>query len=207
MDIAITSFAAGPLETNTFVLSDENKNALIIDAPPQIGDMITWIKSNDLKPLAVLLTHAHFDHCMGITEIHEAFGAIPVYTLPEEKILLHNPDYNGSPLMGMSFTYTEQTCDLKEGEMSIGSFTFSVLNVYGHSPGGCAFLFGKNCFVGDTLFAGSIGRTDFPGCDGPGLLRNITEKILSLPDETNVYPGHGRATTVKHEKQSNPFFK
>ncbi|MFW6220943.1 MAG: MBL fold metallo-hydrolase [Fibrobacterota bacterium] len=207
MGVMIDRFDVGPLQTNAFVVSDEEKNALIIDAPPQSAKIIDFLKLHRLNPIAILLTHAHFDHCMGITEIHEAFGTVPVYIQPNEKILLRNPDYNGSVMLGFSFVYHGATEDLKQGETSVGEFSFMVLEVYGHSPGGCAFLFENSCIVGDTLFAGSVGRTDFPGCDGTALLKNISEKIFTLPGNTIIYPGHGKSTTVEKEKKSNPFFR
>ncbi len=206
MGIEVKHFAVGPLETNSFVISNDKDGVLIIDLPPHCDKIIDYLQAKALSPVAILLTHAHFDHMMGIQQLHEKFGDVPVYAHPDEKLLLQNPEFNGSPLMGTPYAYSGPTNDLAEGFTTIGGISFTVLKVSGHSPGGCAFLFENLCFVGDTLFAGSVGRTDFPGCDGPALLKNIKEKIFTLPEDTIIYPGHGTSTTVGREKRTNPFF-
>ena len=135
-----------------------------------------------------------------------AFGFIGWIVVLATGLLL-NPEYNGSYMMGMGLSYKGPLKELYEGNIKIGSFKFTVLYVPGHSPGGCAFVIDKHCFSGDTLFAGSVGRFDFPGCDGSLLFKNIKEKLLTLPDETVVHSGHGGRTTIIHEKRHNPFLQ
>jgi glyoxylase-like metal-dependent hydrolase (beta-lactamase superfamily II) len=128
---------------------------------------------------------------------------------PEEKTLIASPEYNGSFMIGMTFSYKGKTSDLNEGPITIGAFSFEVLHIPGHSPGGAAFVFRDGsetaCIGGDSLFAGSIGRYDFPGSDGGQLITAIKTKLLSLPDDTVVYPGHGGRTTIGRERRMNPF--
>jgi glyoxylase-like metal-dependent hydrolase (beta-lactamase superfamily II) len=215
MPVSVHKFVTGPLETNTYVVSAA-ASCLIIDPSQGCGEVLGLIRREKLSIAAILLTHCHFDHILGIAEIQaEAAGegpaAAPVWAHPAEKPLLTNAEYNGAFLIGGTFVYEGPVSELSEGPFTIGDFSFDVLHVPGHSPGGCAFVFGDrkkpplHCISGDALFAGSIGRYDFPFSDGPLLIKTIIEKILTLPDDTIVYPGHGSRTTVGREKRMNPF--
>lgn len=206
MPIEIRRLVVGPLENNTYVVSDEKKAALVID--PSIGcdEVLSYIDKQKLTVAAILLTHSHFDHIMGIPDIHTAFPDAPVYVHPLDKMFLTKPQFNGSPMMGKPYAYAGPTQDLTEGPMTVAGFSFTVVLVHGHTPGGCALLFGNQCFCGDIIFAGSIGRSDFPGGDADALINGIREKIFSLPDETTLLSGHGGRTTVGREKKYNPFF-
>jgi glyoxylase-like metal-dependent hydrolase (beta-lactamase superfamily II) len=206
MDVAIERFVTGPIETNTYVVhADQAKSCLVIDPSSGCGDVLDFIKKLGVGAEAVCLTHGHFDHMLGIEEITAAFPKASVWVHADEKIVLENAHFNGAVMLAMEFTYKKPTQTLHEGDMTIGEYAFSVLHIPGHSPGGCAFLFGKNCISGDTLFAGSIGRTDFPGCNGELFIRSIRQKLLTLPDETVIWPGHGNRTTIGREKRCNPF--
>jgi hydroxyacylglutathione hydrolase len=204
MNVSIERFITGPLETNTYVVSSGSA-CLIVDPSSGCGKVAAFIDEHGLKPEAICLTHGHFDHIMGIAEIKSRFGNLGVWAHPDEKILLTNPEYNGSFMIGANIALSEEILPLSEGEMTIGSFTPTVLHIPGHSPGGVAYVFGKHCLCGDSLFAGSIGRTDFPGCDPEALVSTIRAKLFSLPDDTIVYPGHMNRTTIGREKRSNPF--
>lgn len=206
MELSIKKFVTGPIETNTYVIS-KDKNALVIDPSSNCSHVLHHIRNEQLGVEAVILTHGHFDHVLGINEILSVFPGIPVYAHPDEWPLLKNPEYNGSVMLGMQFAFTGPLHELCEGTMRIGSFSVQVFHMPGHSPGGVALVMGNNCFSGDSLFAGSIGRTDFPGCDGDALIRNVRDKLLALPENTAVHPGHGGRTTIAREKKYNPFLQ
>jgi hydroxyacylglutathione hydrolase len=210
MTIDIKKFVTGPIETNTYVVAGEKRQCLIIDPSSGCDEVLGYIKSKKLEPAAILLTHAHFDHILGIPEVQERFDGLPVYVHPKDAPLLSDSESNGAFMMGSGFSYNGETRTLAEGAFSLGTFTCTVVHVPGHTPGGCAFVLVDNgethCFAGDSLFAGSIGRYDLPGGDGRVLLDSIKEKLLTLPDATIVYPGHGGRTTIAREKRSNPFF-
>jgi hydroxyacylglutathione hydrolase len=205
MDLIIERFPTGPLETNTYVVSS-GAACLIIDPSSGCDVVLSYVDGRNLKVEGICLTHGHFDHIMGVVELIKTLGPLPVWAHPEEVILLTNPEYNGSFMIGRTITLTCPIQLVSEGEMAIGSFRPTVLHIPGHSPGGVAYVFGKHCLSGDSLFAGSVGRTDFPGCDPEALLPAIREKLLTLPDDTIVYPGHMNRTTIGREKRSNPYF-
>jgi glyoxylase-like metal-dependent hydrolase (beta-lactamase superfamily II) len=209
MNIAITRFVTGPLETNTYVVSRKQEPVLVIDPSHNCGELLGHLTSKNLPVEAILLTHGHFDHLLGISEIRAFAPAAQVWVHPDEKPILRNAQFNGSFMIGAAFSFTGETRDLAEGPRAVGAFSFEVLHVPGHSPGGVALVFRENgetaCISGDSLFAGSIGRYDFPGSDGALLLRSIKEKLLALPDATVVYPGHGGRTTIGRERRLNPF--
>ena len=207
MELTVKRFVTGPIETNTYVLSQDSGACILFDPSSGCEGVLDYIKKNELSPEAICLTHCHFDHFMGMEEVLSEYPGIDVWAHPNEKPLLINPEYNGSYMMGVGLSYKGPAKELYEGTIPIGSFTFKVLLTPGHSPGGCTFVIDKHCFSGDTLFAGSVGRFDFPGCDGALLFRNIKEKLFTLPDETIVHSGHGGRTTIGREKQYNPFFR
>ncbi|HUI91088.1 MAG TPA: MBL fold metallo-hydrolase [Chitinivibrionales bacterium] len=209
MNLTITKFVTGPLETNTYVVSLKQEPVLVIDPSSNCQELLAFLKSKKLSVEAILLTHGHFDHLLGISEIQAYSPDAAVWVHPKEKFLLVSAEYNGSFMVGMNYTYKGKTSDLNEGNVTIGAFAFEVLFMPGHSPGGVALVFreGKQtaCFSGDSLFADSIGRYDFPGSDGQLLVKNIKEKLLALPDDTVVYPGHMGRTTIGRERRMNPF--
>jgi glyoxylase-like metal-dependent hydrolase (beta-lactamase superfamily II) len=153
------------------------------------------------------LTHAHFDHVLGVPEILEEYPATPVWVHRGDRALIAKSESNGAFLIGQDFTYNGPLQDLTESTKRIGSFDCTVFHVPGHTPGGCALVFGAHCLSGDSLFAGSVGRTDFEYGDSELLLKNIKEKLLVLPEATVVYPGHGGRTTIGREKRLNPFLQ
>ncbi|HLV32293.1 MAG TPA: MBL fold metallo-hydrolase [Chitinispirillaceae bacterium] len=205
MKLLVKKFVLGPLSTNTYLVHDENGNCIIFDPSSGCEAVLKEIDNSKLVPEAIVLTHAHFDHIIGIDEIKQKHAQIPVYIHPDEKIMLENPQFNGSFMIGLSYTYTGPTKDLVEGKMRIGSFDVDIMLVPGHSPGGCAIKIDKYLFCGDILFAGSIGRSDLLGGDGQKLINGIKEKIIVLPDETVVCSGHGGRTTIGREKKTNPY--
>jgi len=203
--ITLTRFITGPIETNTYLVSNDKGKCVVVDPASGCGEILRKIKKEPLDVEAIVLTHAHFDHITGIPELIDAFGDLPVYVHPLEAAFLADARLNGSVWFGESFTCSVKTNELNEGKQRIGSFEFGVLHAPGHTPGGCALVIDENCLCGDALFAGGIGRSDLPGGDGNQLIASIKTKLLPLPDSTVVWPGHGNRTTIGREKKSNPF--
>lgn len=199
----------GPLQTNCYILSGSGKDCIVIDPGEEGGQIIEFLEDKGLKPIAILLTHAHFDHIGAVDELRDWYG-IKVYVHEKEAMWLLNPTLNGSQFFMMGQLVRVKPADViiaEEGEMSIGSFTFKVLETPGHSPGSVSFYFPQASFVaaGDALFAGSIGRTDLPGGNHEELLNSIHDKLLVLPEETVVLPGHGTVTSIGQEMDANPY--
>jgi glyoxylase-like metal-dependent hydrolase (beta-lactamase superfamily II) len=208
MSLTIERFVTGPIDTNTYVIADkETLNCLVCDPSSGCQDVLRHIDEKKYAVKGICLTHGHFDHILGIGEIRASFPDIQVFAHADEKLLLANSEYNGSVLMGMNYVFNESYSNLIEGPVNLFGISFELLHVPGHSPGGIAFVFDTICLCGDSIFAGSIGRTDFPLCDGPLLIKGLREKILPLPDEMVLCPGHGGRTTVGREKKQNPFLQ
>ncbi|WP_408006747.1 MBL fold metallo-hydrolase [Pseudalkalibacillus sp. A8] len=199
----------GPVQANCYLLWNGQREALIIDPGSEADRINQEIEGLGLKPVAILLTHAHFDHIGALDEVRSRWKA-PVYLHKEELKWLGNPDLNGSSFFPMvqSVVMNEADHVLKGGQdLEVGSFTFKVLHTPGHSPGSVSFYFKESDLVvsGDALFMGSIGRTDLPGGDHKLLLKSIHNQLLSLDEETLVLSGHGPSTTIGDEMNSNPF--
>jgi hydroxyacylglutathione hydrolase len=207
MPIEVKQYVTGPIETNTYVVSDEKKQCCIVDPSSGCGEVFRYIDDHALRPGAVILTHCHFDHILGIPEVLERFPKLSIWAHPLEGKLIKRADFNGSTMIGQDFTYSGPLNDLKEGEMRIGGLECTVLHIPGHTPGGCALVFEDHCLSGDSLFAGSVGRADFEYGDGELLVRSIKEKLLPLPEKTVVHPGHMGRTTIGREKRMNPFLQ
>ncbi|MBM7646359.1 glyoxylase-like metal-dependent hydrolase (beta-lactamase superfamily II) [Scopulibacillus daqui] len=204
-----TQIPLGAIQTNCYILENESKDALIIDPGDEYEKIVSFIEENSLKPLAVLLTHAHFDHIGAVDQVRSKWK-IPAYLHINESDWLQDPEKNGSahfPIVENYHCKPSEEIIGSEQEMSIGSFRFKVLETPGHSPGSVSFYFKDKgvIFSGDALFYGSIGRTDLYGGDQEVLLESIHQKLLLLPEETIVAPGHGFETTIKNEKDTNPF--
>ena len=188
------------------------KQCLIVDPGAQ-GDMISdYIKSrHPNKKVDIYLTHGHMDHIMGVPEICKEFPDSRIFASSKDSDLFFDPQYNLSAQMGSSFTlndYKDRMSFIENlKKISFDEIDFEVLNLPGHTPGGTG-LYNKDekvVFSGDTLFHGSVGRTDLRGGNFKQLLKSITEKMFVLPDDTKVLCGHGEPTTIGDEKRSNPF--
>jgi glyoxylase-like metal-dependent hydrolase (beta-lactamase superfamily II) len=196
----------GPLETNGYVVEIDDK-VIIIDPSINPVEIIEKVKEITDTPMAILLTHAHFDHYLGIYDIFKAFGELPLYAHPKAEMLLRNTEYSGASMMNISDPYEGSFIPLEEGKFSLSPFEYDIFHVPGHSPGSVAIFDGENCFTGDALFAGSIGRTDFGYSSHEELINSITKKLLTLPDDTIIWPGHANRSTICREKRANPFLQ
>jgi hydroxyacylglutathione hydrolase len=207
--LKVNTYPLGPIQTNCYIISDESGNCLIMDPGEESGRIINKVKSKELTPVAILLTHAHFDHIGAVDSIRDRYN-IPVYIHEEEQDWLLDPRLNGSAKYpGLPDIRTGKADILisDEGMMTVGPFEFEVRYTPGHSPGSVSYIFGPSRFaiVGDTLFQHGVGRTDLPGGNTGVLLASIHDKLLSLDDDFIIYPGHGPSTTPEEEKDSNPF--
>tara|TARA_R110000782_G_scaffold54637_16_gene115576 strand:+ start:681 stop:1370 length:690 start_codon:yes stop_codon:yes gene_type:complete len=210
----IRAFPLGPFETNCYVVSapdpEPGDPCWVVDCGIEPGRMIDAIESLGLEPEAVVLTHAHLDHIAGLFEFRRRFPNTPIWIHEAEKDWLTDPMLNLSAGYGVEVTAPTPDRLLKHAEtLTLLGQPWQVRHTPGHSPGGITLYHAPSgtAIVGDTLFAGSIGRHDFPGSDFATLAKSIREQIYTLPESTVVLPGHGPTTTVGHEKLSNPFVR
>jgi len=202
-------FALGALQTNAYVVVNEDRTrALIID--PGTADGALMRKLDGLKVEAILLTHAHFDHIGGVDQLRKKYGC-PVYLHPAERDWLTDAGKNGSARWAdvtPPITTEPAEHELADGQkLELIGTTFEVRHTPGHSPGSVGFLVGDLLFAGDALFRRSVGRTDLPGGNQEQLSRSIREKLYTLPDDTLVLPGHGPETTIGEERRENPYVR
>ena len=203
----IERFIVGMVGTNCYVVSNEETSECFLVDPGAYSDkVIAYIREHELKPQAILLTHGHFDHIMGLDGVLREFP-IPVYAQEEEEILLKDASYNASVSYGPAYTFSGASY-IKDGQiLEHAGMTIRAIHTPGHTIGGCCYYIESEhvLFSGDTLFHDSVGRTDFPTGSQSQLVRSIREKLLGLPEETVVCPGHMSETTIGHEKKYNPF--
>ncbi len=195
--------------TNSYLISKEGSSACwLIDAGFEPGSMIEEIKAAGLRPELLIYTHAHLDHIAGADAVISAFPEIKTAISSEEAAFLSDPALNLSTSTGMNITAPPADMELSDGEeLDFEGFIFKVLHTPGHSPGGICLYQRESdiLFSGDTLFQGSVGRYDFPTSNGEALMASIKEKLITLPDTTIIYPGHGGSSRIGDEKRTNPF--
>jgi hydroxyacylglutathione hydrolase len=202
----IKQFSLGPLGTNCYIVYQENK-AIIIDPGGEANQVIQWLSLEKIEPIAILLTHAHFDHIGAVDDLRQHYD-IKVYMHREEASWLMDPSLNRSKFfIGAEIKTDPPDYLLENGEFSLGPFDLEVIYTPGHSPGSISFLVKEEniIFSGDVLFNRGIGRTDLPGGDFAVITDSIQNKLYKLEDETVVYPGHGPKTVIGEEKLHNPF--
>jgi hydroxyacylglutathione hydrolase len=204
--MVLIRLVVGPLQVNCFVLADEKtKDAVVIDPGDDAEDILKVIKDKGLKVKYIVTTHAHFDHVGAIKAVKDATGAELLIHEGDAPMLASAPRHSAA--FGMK-AVSSPAADryVKHGDViTAGEVSLRVLQTPGHSPGGISLLEQGMVFTGDALFAGSIGRTDLPGSDLMTLLRSIKTNLMSLPDDTKVFPGHGPASTIGDERRENPF--
>ncbi len=211
MSLKVHQLTFNPFAENTYLLEDKGK-VVIID-PGMYGQaeekrMKTYLEINELEPMALWLTHAHLDHIFGLNWLVAEYG-LDIFLHPEDA-----PIYEHAVPTAMQYGLSMQPLPKAKYELNLSTLRFGeneieVFHTPGHSPGGVSF-YSKNdkiAIVGDALFQGSIGRTDLPGGDYQTLIDAIKSKLLTLPDDTSVYSGHGPMTTIGRERMSNPFLQ
>ena len=206
MNLFIKTIVTGPFQENSYLLVDKSSNKCVLIDPGDEGQkIINYIKEKKIIPLAIINTHAHLDHIGAIAEIKEKYS-IPFYLHVGEKPIL-----DSYPIACRMFGITPaQIPSVDEwfdssGNLFIKPFKFFIIETPGHTPGGSSFFINDAIFVGDTLFQGSIGRTDLPGGDRKTLDKSLIKLIKKINPETTVYSGHGPSTTIGFEKTNNPF--
>ncbi len=194
----------GPYGVNCYILSD-NGQAVIIDPGFDPEAIEKSINSRKIDIKHIIITHGHIDHIMAIPQIKKITGA-SVLIHKNDAVMLTDPKTNLSEFFTSPFAVDVADSFLDEGDViNVGQFQLKIIHTPGHSPGSISLLTEKMVFTGDTLFLGSIGRTDIPGADYQTLISSIKNKLFKLPDSTVVYPGHGPYTTIGKERTSNPW--
>ena len=205
--LKVKRIPVGPGVANCYLIHN-GKDALIVDPGAEANRIHHFIDELAVHPIAILLTHTHYDHIGAVEAMREEYD-IPVYVAPEEDVWLINPTKNLSAIISEPIIVQRADHLFNPDEtLTIGDFTFKVLATPGHSPGGVSFVFDEGEFVlsGDALFAGGVGRSDLPGSEPAKLLSGIREQLFTLPGHYTVYSGHGLKTTIENEINTNPFF-
>lgn len=208
-DIKIGKITLGICATNCYFLYEADKNKAIVVDPADAGEYIfSALKERGFEICAILLTHGHFDHILGCSELRKLSGA-KVYALKEEEDLLQSVNLNLSAQFGDGCTVKANNLVSDGDELTFEGMTCKVISTPGHTKGSCCYYFedDKILISGDTLFEESVGRTDFPTGSMSVLTNSLKEKLAPLPDDVTVYPGHGGRTTIGHEKNYNPFWR
>ena len=206
MNLYIKTIVTGPFQENSYLLIDKlSKKCVLIDPGDEAQKIINFINEKNIIPIAIINTHAHLDHIGAISEIKAEYS-IPFYLHTEEKPILDSYLIS-CRMFGMKPVESPSVDEWlnASGELLIGPFKFLIIETPGHTPGGCSFLIDDIIFVGDTLFQGSIGRTDLPGGDRKILDKSLIKLINKLNPKTTVYSGHGPSTSIGFEKINNPF--
>jgi hydroxyacylglutathione hydrolase len=209
--LSVKSFTFNPVQENTYLLYNEEKECCIIDPgcyfPEEEQRLAQAIRSEGLKPVLLLNTHCHFDHIFGNKFVAETWGLVP-HLHEKEMPVLERAEQSAAAWQIPFTAYQGPVAHIREGEtVRLGEATLEILFTPGHSPGSVSFYNEKSglLIAGDVLFNRSIGRTDLPGGNYETLIQSITTQLMVLPDETKVYPGHGPMTTIGFEKMNNPF--
>jgi len=188
----LRKLVVGPYQTNCYILAcKDTMEGVVIDPGDEVVRIVKEISRNGIQVRSILITHGHVDHIGGAAELKRITRAPVLIHASDAPALRFPPDGR-----------------LNEGEqIKVGTYTLSIIHTPGHSPGGVCFIAPGAVFTGDTLFAGSVGRTDFPGGSHENLVAAVRKKIFPLGDDLRIYPGHGPASTIGRERRTNPFFQ
>ena len=204
----IEKFVTGIISTNCYILSNEDtKEAVIVDPANLSRKMVSYMEEEQLKPKAILLTHAHFDHIMGIDKIIAMFGEIPVYVEENDLDLLQKAELNESTTYTAGYSYAGGEVIHDKDVLSLIGYEFQVIHTPGHTKGSCCYYSEEHqtLFSGDTIFMESVGRTDLPTGNERELIDSVRNRVLTLPSNVKIYPGHGPETNVAYEVANNPY--
>ena len=203
----IDSRILGMVGTNCYLLCNMDiKECVLIDPADSLDEISRMIDESGCSLKGILLTHGHFDHIMAADAVRDKYG-VKVYASCDEKNTLEQPHINLGEAYGLKLSVKADVWH-KDGEiLKLAGFDIEALHTPGHTEGGSCYYIREIgvLFSGDTLFCGSVGRTDFPGGSMSEIVRSIKEKVMVLPDDTKVYPGHGEGTSVGYERENNPF--
>lgn len=204
----VTVLTVGPVYTNCYIVNKENDSTgcVVIDPGEDAEKIASYIRKKNLTCEGILLTHGHFDHITAVSELHSLVGG-EIYAYEKEKELLADPMLNSSAMVGYEVGI-EADVWLRDGQMlEIAGMQFQVIHTPGHTKGGCCYYAesDKLLFSGDTIFMESIGRTDLPTGNSRELIDSVRNKVLTLPNDVTIYPGHGPKTTVAYEVANNPY--
>jgi hydroxyacylglutathione hydrolase len=205
--VILKMLVVGPIQANCFILGSEaTKEAAVIDPGGDVDKILTALAKDALRCVHIINTHGHFDHAAGNKRLKAATNAALIIHRSDASMITHQGASGGMWGIPVEDSPPPDRCVVEGDLITFGDVSLKVLETPGHSAGGISLLIDKIVFVGDTLFAGSIGRTDFPGGDYEGLLQSVEAKIFPLGDDVVIYPGHGPKTTVGRERKTNPFF-
>lgn len=205
-NLKIHGLQVGMLETNCYLIEHtETHQALCVDPGGDAEKIIRYCKQYRIAIDRILLTHGHYDHIGAVNALVDTFG-MKVWIHPDDVDMATNPELNLSSFIVAPYHIDSYLNYFEEDELiMLGNQKIQVIHTPGHSPGSVCFLWNDYLISGDTLFRNSIGRSDFPGSDPELLIESIEQKLMPLDDRIQVYPGHGMATTIGHERGKNPF--
>ena len=206
-DLLIKQIIVGEIDTNCFIAADpETLEGVVIDPGEEADRILEAAEKSKISIKHIIATHGHYDHLGAVNELKKRTGADFIIN-KKDVFFAENPAVNGSAFFGDGTVKAAADKYVSEGDIiKVNGLEFKVINTPGHTPGGICLLSGKHLFSGDTLFNGSIGRTDFPKADQRDMLSSLA-KLMELEDDTRVHPGHGEETTIGEERRNNPFLQ